>query len=128
MVSLNKVQIIGNVGKAVEMRFTPSGKPNTSFSVACNHSYTDNEGEKHENTEWFNVTTWGRLAETCNQYITKGMQVYAEGRQQTDKWDSEDGQTHYKTKLIANTVLFLGSKSQREEANEPELEDDQIPF
>jgi len=107
MASLNSVFIIGNVGKEAEMRFTPSGKPVTSFSVACNSKYGENES-----TEWFNIVTWNKLAETCNQYITKGQQVYVEGRLQTRSWESDDGVKHYKTEVIANKVLFLGSKKQ----------------
>lgn len=117
MASLNKVMIIGNVGSEPEMRFTPSGKATTSFSVACNSKH----GEE-ETTEWFNVVTWNKLAETCNQFITKGKQVYVEGRLQTRKWESQDGQTHYRTEVIANQVLFLGSKKQSDDTSEQDIE------
>ena len=127
MASLNKVQIIGNVGKDPEMRFTGNGTPVTSFSVAATEKYNDKE-----TTEWFNVVAWQKLAEVCNQFLSKGKQVYVEGRQQTRKWDSDDGQTHYKTELIASRVLFLGK---REETNEnyektevDRLEPEDIPF
>ncbi len=123
MASLNKVLIIGNVGQEPEMRFTASGKPVASFSVACNSKFGETE-----TTEWFNVVAWNKLAETCNQYIVKGQQVYAEGRLQTRKWEGQDGQTKYRTDLIANTVLFLGKKEAREELPETELEPDDIPF
>jgi len=96
--------IIGNVGQEPEMRFTPNGNPVTDFSVACNTKY----GEE-ETTEWVKVTAWKKLAELCNQYLTKGKQVYVEGRLQTDVWESE-GVKHYRTKVIANTVLFLGNR------------------
>ncbi len=112
MASLNKVQIIGNVGNEPEMRFTPSGAPVTSFSVAAGRSYTTNDGERKDETEWFNVVAWQKLAETCNQFLSKGKQVYVEGRQQTRKWEGQDGQMHYKTELIANQVLFLGKKEE----------------
>lgn len=118
MASLNRVMIIGNVGGEAEMRFTPSGKPVTSFSVACNTKYGETD-----TPEWFNVVAWNKLAETCNQYLVKGQQVYVEGRQQTRKWESDDGQKHYKTELIANSVIFLGKKSEREEANETDPDD-----
>jgi len=95
------------VGKEAEMRFTPSGKPVTSFSVACNSKFGETES-----TEWFNIVTWNKLAETCNQYITKGQQVFVEGRLQTRSWEGDDGVKHYKTEIIANKVLFLGQRKQ----------------
>ena len=113
MASLNSVSIIGNVGKEAEMRFTPSGKPVTSFSVACNSKFGETES-----TEWFNIVTWNKLAETCNQYITKGQQVFVEGRLQTRSWEDNDGQKHYKTEVIANKVLFLGQRKQGETTEE----------
>ncbi len=108
--SLNKVMIIGNVGKEPEMRFTPEGKPVTSFAIATNRSYTTSEGERRKETEWFNVVTWNRLAETCNQYLTKGKLVYVEGRLQTHSWEGQDGQKRYRTEVIASTVEFLGGR------------------
>jgi len=124
--------IIGNCGQEPEMRFTPSGKAVTSFSIAAGYSYTTSEGERKEETEWFNVVAWGKLAEICNQYLTKGKQVYVEGRQQTRKWDSDDGVAHYKTELIANTVLFLGKKEQTVtqgvESQETGFDADDLPF
>jgi len=118
MTSLNRVTIIGNVGNEPEMRFTPSGKPVTSFSVATNEKFGDND-----HTEWFSVVAWNKLAETCNQYLTKGQQVYVEGRLQTRTWESDDGVKHYKTEVIANKVLFLGQRKQSEETTEENLED-----
>ena len=117
MASLNSQTIIGNVGGDIGMRFTPSGKPVTNFSVACNEKYGDKE-----NTEWFNIATWNKLAETCNQYLTKGQQVYVEGRTQTRSWESTDGAKHYKTEVIANRVLFLGQRKQGETTEETEEE------
>jgi len=113
MASLNKVFIIGNCGKEAEMRFTPSGKPVTSFSVAVNSKFGETES-----TEWFNIVTWNKLAETCNQYLTKGQQVFVEGRLQTRSWEDNDGVKHYKTEVIANKVLFLGQRKQGEETEE----------
>ena len=129
MASLNKVQIIGNCGSDIEMRFTPSGTPVADFSVAVNSKY----GEE-KTTEWFKVVVWKKLAETCNQYLSKGRQVYVEGRQQTQKWESEDGQMHYKTELIASRVLFLGKRDDAPQADgaetsvQDELEPEDIPF
>ncbi len=107
MPTLNKWEIIGHLGSEPEMRFTPDGSPVTSFSVAVSYGY----GEK-KSTEWFNVVAWKKLAETCNQYIVKGLPVYVEGRQQTKTWEGQDGAKHYKTELIANQVVFLGKREQ----------------
>ncbi len=107
MPSLNKVTIIGNIGNEPEMRFTPNGKPVTSFSVATNWVYTTPEGERRQETEWFNVVAWNRLAEQCNQFLAKGRLVYAEGRIHTRNWEGQDGQPHSKIEVIANRVIFL---------------------
>ena len=120
MASLNRVEIIGNVGREPEMRFTPEGKEVVTFSVAVNSKF----GEK-ETTEWFNIVAWQKLAETCNQYLGKGQQVFIEGRLQTRTWEGEDGQKKYKTEVVANKVLFLGS---RQDATRPESEDEEMPF
>jgi single-strand DNA-binding protein len=109
--SLNKVMIIGNLGKEPEMRFTPGGVPVASFSVATNRVYKTPDGERKEETEWFSIVAWNRLAETCNQFLTKGQKVYVEGRMRTRTWDGQDGQKHYKTELIANQVIFLDKKA-----------------
>ena len=133
MASLNKVMIIGNLGSEPEMRFTPSGRPVTSFRVATNRVYTTPEGERKEETEWFTVVAWNKLAEQCNQFLTKGRLIYAEGRLRTHAWDSQDGQKHYRTELIANRVTFLGKQAappeeRIEEAGGGEFEPEDIPF
>ena len=107
MPSLNKVIIIGNIGGEPEMRFTPNGKPVTSFRVATNWISTTPEGERKQETEWFSVVTWNKLAEQCNQFLAKGRLVYAEGRIHTRTWESQDGQQHSRTEVIANKVIFL---------------------
>ena len=120
MASLNRIEIIGNVGKEAEMRFTPSGKTVTSFSVAVNSKFGESES-----IEWFSVIAWNKLAETCNQYLTKGQQVFVEGRLQTRSWEGDDGVKHYKTEIVANKVLFLGQRKQGEETEEtPEKTED----
>ena len=123
MASLNKVQIIGNCGTDPEMRFTPNGTAVANFAVAVNDKFGETE-----TTEWFNVVVWKKLAESCNQFLSKGRQVYVEGRLQTKKWDSDDGQTHYKTELIASRVLFLGKRDESETPVQDELEPEDIPF
>ena len=107
MLTLNKVMIIGNVGTEPEMRFTPNGNPVTSFRVATNRVYTTPEGERKQETEWFTVVAWNRLAENCNQYLTKGQRVFAEGRLHTRSWEGQDGQQRSRSEIVANRVLFL---------------------
>ena len=110
MVSLNKVMIIGNVGGDPEMRFTPSGHPVTSFSVATNRVINVQGAEPKKETEWFSIVAWDKLAEQCNQLLAKGRLVYVEGRLQTRTWDGQDGQKHYKTEVIANRVMPLDKR------------------
>ena len=121
MRDLNKVMIIGNAGKDPEMRFTANGSPVTSFSLAVNRSGTD--GDRKEETEWFNVVAWNKLAETCNQFLGKGRRVYVEGRLQTRSWDGQDGQKRYRTEIIANDVLFLDRKGAAMDGGEAETDD-----
>jgi single-strand DNA-binding protein len=111
MVSLNKVMLIGNLGSEPEMRFTPNGNPVTTFRVATNRSYSTPEGERKEETEWFTVVAWGKLAEQCNQFLAKGKLVYTEGRLHTRSWEGQDGQKRYRTEVIANRVTFLDRQS-----------------
>lgn len=107
---LNKVMIIGYVGREPEMRYTPSGRPVTSFSVATSRSWTSSEGERREETEWFNVVAWGNLAEICKAHLTKSQQVYVEGRLQTRGWEDESGKKHFRTELVANEMILLGDR------------------
>ena len=123
MRGLNKVQIIGNLGRDPEMRYTPAGKPVTTFAVAVSRSRAKSENERDEKTEWFNVVAWERLAEICNQYLSKGSAVYVEGRLETRSWESEDGQKHYRTEIVANEVIILdrrgrGAEEEMETAND----------
>ncbi|GAB4468670.1 MAG: hypothetical protein Kow00124_03040 [Anaerolineae bacterium] len=133
MRGLNKVMIIGHLGRDPEMRYTPSGRPVTSFSVVTTRTWTSNEGERHEESEWFNVVAWGNLAEICNQYLTKGQQVYVEGRLQTRGWEDEEGKKHYRTELVASEMIVLGDRRNNIVASagpedEPQEEDDRFAF
>lgn len=136
---LNKCTIIGNLGRDPEMRYTPNGNPVTEFSVATSRTYNSKDGERVEETEWFNVVTWARLAETCAQYLAKGRQVYVEGRMNTRSWDGECGKKHYRTELVAETVKFLGGRDAGEQSSyDPgipvgvdaggDVEPDDLPF
>ena len=115
---LNKVMIIGNLGRNPEMRYTPNGKAVTSFSVATNRTWVNADGQRREDTEWFNVVAWGNLAEICKQYLGKGQQVYVEGRLQTRGWEDQDGKKHYRTELVANEMIMLGERRSTEAAEE----------
>ena len=135
MASVNKMIIIGNLGSEPEMRFTPNGNPVTSFSVATNWRYTTSQGERKEETQWFTVVTWNRLAEQCNQFLTKGRLVYAEGRLRTRMWDGQDGQKRFRNEIIANKVTFLDKQAaaplpeeKAGEAEASELEPEDVPF
>ncbi len=134
MASLNKVFLIGNVGTEPEMRFTPSGKPVTSFRIATNRIYTAPDGERKQETEWFTVVTWNRLAESCNQFLTKGQRVYVEGRLRTRTWEGQDRQRRLQVEVVADRVLFLDKRalaplpSEIEEEIEEEIEPEDLPF
>jgi single-strand DNA-binding protein len=126
---LNKVMLIGNLGRDPEMRFTPSGKPVTSFSLATNRNWVSADGERHDETEWFNVVAWGNLAEICNQHLSKGQKVYVEGRLQTRSWEDEKGQKHFRTEVVANEMIILtGRPGQLESLNSAEIGTSDIPF
>ena len=135
MVSVNKIIVIGNLGSEPEMRFTPNGRQVTSFSVATNRRYTTSEGERREETEWFTVVTWGKLAELCNQFLTKGRLVYVEGRLRAHTWEGQDGQRRYRNDIVANSVSFLDKQAAAPlpeekvgESGADEVEPEDIPF
>jgi single-strand DNA-binding protein len=104
---VNKIIVIGNLGKDPEMRYTPNGQGVTSFSIASNRRYTTASGEKREETEWFTVNAWGRLAELCNQYLTKGRQVYVEGTLSSRSYEGRDGQMRSVNEIRLTDVQFL---------------------
>ena len=114
--SLNKLLVIGNLGSDPELRYTPDGNPVTSFTIATNHKYTASDGERREETEWFSISAWNALAESCNQYLTKGQRVYVEGRLKSSTWTGQDGQTRFRNEINANTVLFLDPAGDKSEA------------
>jgi single-strand DNA-binding protein len=135
--SFHTVIVVGNLGRDPEMRYTPSGQPVTSFSVASSRSYNNTSGEKVDETIWFRVTAWGKLAETCNQYLHKGSKVLVEGRLTPDKnggprvWTKQDGTSGASFELNASTVRFLSTRG--EGGGEPMGEmmgdgGDDIPF
>jgi single-strand DNA-binding protein len=127
---LNKIMIIGNLGRDPEMRYTPSGRPVTSFSVAVSRSWNTSDGERHTETEWFNVVAWGNLAEICKQYLAKGQRVYVEGRLQTRRWEDAEGRKHTSTEIVANEMIILEDRRDTNNASNEveESEEDEFPF
>jgi single-strand DNA-binding protein len=140
--SLNKIMIIGNVGRDPELRMTPNGKPVTEFSVAVNRIYTGGDGgERKEETEWFRVVCWQRLAETAQQIVQKGRLVFVEGRLQARPWTDREGKERTSLEIIANNFQVLDSRRDREAAmggesasqdrgteGEKTFDPDEIPF
>lgn len=109
--SVNKVILVGRLGQNPEVRYTPSGAAVANFSVATNENWMDKSGQKQERTEWHRIVVWGKTAENCAQFLTKGRQVYVEGRLQTRQWQDKDNQTKYTTEVQAQTVQFLGGNA-----------------
>lgn len=129
MKCLNKVMVIGYVGRDPEMRYTPSGKPVTSFSVGATRSWTSPDGERREETEWFNVVAWSNLAEICKQYLGKGRHVYVEGRLQTRSWDDQEGKKRFRTELVAREMIMLDSPPEALEVDEAaDVGEEEFPF
>jgi single-strand DNA-binding protein len=128
MPALNRVQLIGYLGRDPETRFTPTGKKVCHYNVAVSRRWTGAEGEAKEATDWFNIEAWGRLGETCQEYLKKGSLIYLEGRLQTDQYEHE-GEKRYFTKVVAQHMQMLDRKS---EAGEPTVlpptEDEEFPF
>ncbi len=125
MPALNRVQLIGRLGKDPETRYTPTGKKVCSFSLAVGRRWKTSEGETRETTDWFNVDAWGRLGEICQEYLTKGRLVFIEGRLQTDRYE-QGGETRYFTRVVARQMQMLDQKHEEEEpvieAEEPPIE------
>jgi single-strand DNA-binding protein len=106
--SVNKVILIGNLGKDPELRYTPGGAAVANFSIATNERWKDKEGNQQERTEWHNIVLWGRLAEIANDYLKKGSAVYIEGRLQTRSWEDRDGNKRYTTEIVGTQMQMLG--------------------
>jgi len=108
--SLNKVTIIGYVGREPEMRYTPNGRPVASFSVAVSRTWQTPDGDPREDIEWFNIVAWGELAEVCKTQLNRNLTVYLEGRLQTRGWEDSNGVRHVRTEIVANDVIPLGTQ------------------
>ncbi|MAI26208.1 MAG: single-stranded DNA-binding protein [Myxococcota bacterium] len=109
MAGVNKVILLGNLGRDPELRYTQSGQAVANFTLATSENWNDKSGERVEKTEWHRVVVWGKVAELCSQYLSKGRSVYLEGRIQTREWEDKEGQKRFTTEVNAQTVQFLGS-------------------
>jgi single-strand DNA-binding protein len=112
MASVNKVILIGNLGRDPELRYTPGGQAVANFTLATNERFSSKDGEKQERTEWHRIVAWGRTGELCAQYLSKGRSVYVEGRLQTREWEDKEGQKRRTTEIVATTVQFLGGRGE----------------
>jgi len=135
---MNKIIIIGHLGRDPELKYTPQGQGVTSFSVASSRKYKTAAGEQREETEWFNCSAWGKLAEVCNQYLTKGKQVYVEGRLKSRTYQAQNGETRVSLEVSVTEVQFLGGgqgqggqgQGQQDQSEEPAADQDldNLPF
>jgi single-strand DNA-binding protein len=143
MASVNKVILVGHLGRDPELRYTPSGAAVANFTLATNDAWTDKAGEKQERTEWHRIVVWGKQAEIVGEYLQKGKQVFIEGSLQTREWNDRDGNKRQTTEVRAQRVIMLGRGEGRAEApgagraaapsdmdapSEPPAGDDDIPF
>ena len=125
--TVNKVIIIGRLGKDPDMRYAPSGTAIASFTLATNHSTKDADGNWNQQTEWHSIKTFGRQAEFVGEYLKKGKLVYIDGRLQTSSWEDQNGQKHYATEVIGNLMIMLDSKGQDTSMAGPEFQDNPFP-
>ena len=126
MKGLNKVQLIGNLGKDPEIRYTPDGKQVAKFSMAANRTFKNKEGEAVDDTQWFNIEAWSGLAKVIEEHLTQGDRIYIEGRLKTESYE-KDGETKYFTKVVAQEMIMLGSFSSNSNSDDA-LDEDDIPF
>jgi single-strand DNA-binding protein len=119
MASVNKVILIGNLGRDPELRYTKSGQAVANFTIATNERWTDKEGQQQERTEWHRIVTWAKTAELCAQYLSKGRPAYIEGSLQTREYEDKEGIKRYTTEVVAQRVQFLGGKSDGAGASGP---------
>lgn len=146
MAGVNKVILIGNLGRDPELRYTQNGQPVTNFTIATTENWTNRDGQREDRTEWHRIVAWGRTAELCTQYLSKGRTVYIEGRLQTREWEDREGQKRRTTEINAQMVQFLGGprgagqgggerygadeahNAEAEAPPRPTPEEDEVPF
>lgn len=124
---LNKVMLIGYVGKDVELRYTPAGAPVANFSMATSERWKSKTGEKVEKTEWHKIAAFNKLAEICGEYLTKGKLVYIEGKIQTRSWEDKDGIKRYSTEIVANNMTMLGGSKTSANTGNPVSSNNSMP-
>jgi single-strand DNA-binding protein len=122
MASLNKVILIGNLGRDPEVRYTAGGQAVANFTIATNEAWTNKQGQREERTEWHRIVAWGALGERAGEYLKKGKQVYIEGRLQTRKWTDREGQERYTTEINAQQLFLLGAPDRGEGAGAPDYD------
>lgn len=129
MASVNKVILVGNLGKDPEIRFMPNGEAVCTFSIATTENWKDKNGQKHEKTEWHNIVIYRKLAEIAGEYLKKGRPVYIEGRLQTRKWQDKDGNDRYTTEIVADSMQMLGGKESNDNSGyqQPKAQKEAIP-
>jgi single-strand DNA-binding protein len=120
--SVNKVLLIGRLGNNPEIRYTNTGTAVANFNLATSENWNDKNGQRQERTEWHRVVVWGKLAELCEKYLSKGRQCFVEGRLQTRSWDDKDGNKRYTTEIVASTIQFLGTANAQSSANTSAME------
>jgi len=128
--AVNKVMLIGNLGRDPEIRYTTGGQAVANFTIATTEKYTNKSGEKQEDTEWHRIVAWGRLAEICGEYLSKGRMVYIEGSIKTRSWEDKEGNTRYTTEVVARNMQMLGGQGGqggRTEAPSPSTPDEKVP-
>ena len=129
MASVNKVILVGNLGADPELRYTSSGTPVATFSLATREQWTNKNGEKTERTEWHRIVAWARLGEICGEYLHKGKQVYVEGRLHAREWQTQDGQNRTSLEVTSSNVVFLGRPSGGAQLpDEGDIGPDEMPF
>ena len=129
MSGVNKVILLGFIGKDPELRYLPNGSAVCNFSIATSETWKDSDGEKKDRTEWHNITAFGKLAEICGEYLNKGKQVFVMGKLQTDSWKDKDGNQRSATKVILSEVQLLGGSGKGEQKkNEERAKEEDIPF
>ena len=119
---VNKAIILGNLGRDPELRYTQNGTAVANFSIATTERWNDRDGQRQEHTEWHRVVAWGKLAEICGQYLTKGKQIYIEGSIRTRQWEDRDGNTRYTTEIRANNMLMLGRAGDSDFVDQPPMD------
>lgn len=127
MASVNKVILVGNLGKDPEIKTFESGKKSASFSLATTESFKNKDGQKIENTEWHNIVVWGTLADICEKYLKKGSQIYLEGKIKTRTWEDKSGTKKYITEIFADTIQFLSKNDKSENGNSTKQENTSTP-